>query len=124
MYIKKEEIVEYIHKNRNTLDKDLFFHFIHGFKTLEKMNSNYYILNSYNHTNLVCPMLTLTHFGMPLMKRDLIKRDWVPMSIFKAILNMYENQLTGIITKEEILDEMGLNPRTQNSIFKWKKYIV
>ena len=24
----------------------------------------------------------------------------------------------------EILDEMGLNPRTANSIFKWKKYII
>jgi hypothetical protein len=69
-------------------------------------------------------MLTLVHFGMPLMKRDLIKRDVVNVNIFKAILNMHEKQLTGIVTKEEILDEIGLNPRTANSIFKWKKYII
>ena len=69
-------------------------------------------------------MLTIAHFGMPLMKRGLIKRNEVNMSIFKAILNKHEKQLTQIVTKEEILDEIGLNPRTANSIFKWKKYIV
>ncbi len=87
-------------------------------------SSNPYLFISHCHTNATCPMLTIVHFGMPLMKRDLIKRDWVNMSIFKAILNKHEKQLTQIITKEEILDEMGLDPRTANSIFKWKKYII
>ncbi len=123
VYIKKEEIIEYIHKNRDIFDQNLFLcdkkNFLHNIN-----DSAIYTKISHNHTNGICPMLTLTHFGMPLMKRDLIKNDVVNMSIFKAILNIYEEQMTGIITKEEILDEMGLNPRTQNSIFKWKKYII
>jgi hypothetical protein len=123
VYIKKEAIIEYIHKNRETFDSELFL----DKKDLVDCNIKNlvpYTVVSQNHTNVICPMLTLTYFGMPLMKRDLIKKNVVNMVLFKVILNMHETQLTGIITKEEILDEMGLNPRTQNSIFKWKKYIV
>jgi lipopolysaccharide biosynthesis protein len=85
---------------------------------------NPYLLVSHHHSNATCPMLTLTQFQMPLMKRDLIKKNHVNMSIFMSVLNMYEAQLTTIVTKNEILDEIGLNPRTKNSIFKWKQCII
>ena len=119
VFVKKEDIITYI--SQNEFDSNLFFgNYIVPF--LE--TNNPYLLISTAHTNIMCPMFDITHFGMPLMKRDLIKRDLVNMSIFKAILNKHEKQLTQIVTKEEILDEMGLNPRTANSIFKWKKYII
>ncbi|MFT4967614.1 MAG: hypothetical protein ACI9CD_000622 [Candidatus Deianiraeaceae bacterium] len=123
VYIKKEEIIEYMYRNPDAVDRDLFFNKQKLFYEYAG-NNNRYLYVTHSHSNDSAPMLTLTHFGMPLMKRDLIKKDIINMSIFKAILNIYEKQLTGIVTKEEILDEMGLNPRTQNSIFKWKKYII
>lgn len=124
-FVKKEDIATWIISQEN-FKCELWFSrdCIHQVGT--KLRNIDYVFDAldFEHTNSTCPMLTITHFGMPLMKRDLIKRNVVNMSIFKAILNMYEKQLTGIITKEEILDEMGLNPRTKNSIFKWKKYII
>lgn len=121
VFIKKEEIINYIAENRNTFDSDMFF----SHTLLKKLKiKNPYFFISYFHTNSTCPMFTFTHFKMPLMKRELIRNSIVDMNIFKAILDRYEEQLTGIITKEEIMDEIGLDPRTPNSIYKWKKYII
>lgn len=122
VFIKKEDIINYISENKETFDYNMWMDALTGKSKVQ--TSNPYLFISHCHTNSSCPMLTLVHFGMPLMKRDLIKRNVVNMSIFKAILNKRETQLTQIVTKEEILDEMGLNPRTANSIFKWKKYII
>jgi hypothetical protein len=121
VFVKKEDIINYIAENRQTFDFDMFF----ANKTMKKPKiENPYYFISFFHTNDTCPMLTLTHFRMPLMKRDLIRSNKVEINIFKAILKKYETQLTGIITREEILDEMGLDPRTANSIYRWKKYII
>jgi hypothetical protein len=121
VFIKKEEIINYIAENRNAFDPDMFF----SHAVMKQLNiKNPYFFISFFHTNSTCPMLTLTHFKMPFMKRDLIRNSIVDMNIFKAVLNKHEAQLTNIISKEEILDEMGLDPRTQNSIYKWKKYII
>jgi hypothetical protein len=121
VFLKKEEIINYIAENRNTFDSDMFF----SNKLLKnpKIKNPYYFI-SHSHTNSTCPMLTLTHFKMPFMKRNLIRENIVDMNIFKAIINTYELQLTDVITKEEIIDEMGLDPRTENSIFRWEKYII
>jgi hypothetical protein len=124
-FIKKEDIATWIISQEN-FKCELWFSrdcTYQASKIWRNVHSIFDVLD-YEHTNSSCPMLTLVHFGMPLMKRDLIKRDVVNVNIFKAILNMHEKQLTGIVTKEEILDEIGLNPRTANSIFKWKKYII
>lgn len=122
VFIKKEEIINYIAEHRSSFDFDMFF----SNKAMKNshITKNPYFFISFFHTNYTCPMLTLTHFKMPLMKRDLIRMDIVDINIFKAILSRYEAQLTDIISKEEIYDEMGLDTRTQNSIFKWKKYII
>jgi len=124
VFVKKEDIINYISENKATFDYDMWFTMRHTNNIDKIFVKNYHNVVAHNHTNTICPMLTLVHFGMPLMKRDLIKRNVVNMSIFKAILNKHEKQLTQIVTKEEILDEMGLNPRTANSIFKWNKYII
>jgi hypothetical protein len=121
VFVKKEDIINYISENRKDFDFDLFF----ANKAMKKPKiENPYFFISYFHTNDTCPMLILTHFKMPLMKRDLIRSNKVDINIFKAILNRYERQLTDIITREEIIDEIGLDPRTPNSIYKWKKYII
>jgi hypothetical protein len=121
VFLKKEEIINFVAENHSTLDYDMFF----SNKAAKNPNlKNPYFYISFFHTNYTCPMLTLTFFEMPLMKRDLIRTNIVDISIFKAILNKYEEQFTGIITKEEIIDEMGLDPRTPNSMYKWKKYII
>ena len=123
VYIKKEKIIEYLAKNPDCDDILLTAHLpqilIHNLGKHER-----YLRYDMMSTNETCPMLTLVHMGMPLMKRCWIERGILNLHVFKAILNMHEKQLTGIITKEEILDEMGLNPRTKNSIFRWKKYII
>jgi hypothetical protein len=121
VFIKKEEVINFIAENRDTFDYGMFF----SNKAAKNPKiKNPYLFVSFFHTNYTCPMLTLTFFKMPLMKRDLIKSNIVDVSIFKAILNKYEEQFTGIVTKEEIIDEIGLDPRTQNSIYKWEKYVI
>lgn len=121
VFLKKEDVINYVFDNRDNLDFDMMFASRYNYK---EFNKNYHITMSRFHFNTTCPLLVLSHSGMPCMKRDLIKRDVVNMNIFLAMLNRYEKQLTTIITKEEILDEIGLNPRTENSIFRWKKYIA
>jgi hypothetical protein len=121
VFIKKEDIINFMYENKKVMDFDLFFS-NKAMKALERQNQYSYVSNS--HTNESCPMLTLTHFKMPLMKRNLFRENIVDINVFKAILNKFQSQLTEIISKEEIIDEMGLDPRTQNSIYKWDRYVI
>jgi len=121
VFIKKENIINFVFENKKQIDFDLFFS--NKDMKFHKMQNPYFYISNF-HTNETCPLLTLVYFNMPLMKRNLLTENIIDINIFKAILNKFKSQLTGIITKEEIVDEMGLDPRTQNSIYKWDKYII